>query len=127
MPPDPEHPGNIPAVGRNLGILDQIELRIERYLWIKTLMSLLTAALSWVVLALIGCQNASFWALIVFMINYIPFLGSVIGVLFPALLVLVQFGSFGPFLAAVVGLVTAVSLDRKDTIRPLKARAARSA
>ena len=85
-------------------IVGQIELRIERYLWIKTLMSLLTAGLSWVVLALIGCQNASFWALIVFMINYIPFLGSVIGVLFPALLVLVQFGSFGPFLAAVVGL-----------------------
>jgi H+/Cl- antiporter ClcA len=30
-------------------------------------------------------------------------------------------------IAAVVGLVTAVSLDRKDTIRPLKARAAREA
>ena len=29
-------------------------------------------------------------------------------------------------IAAVVGLVTAVSLDRKDTIRPLKVRAARS-
>ncbi len=29
-------------------------------------------------------------------------------------------------IAAVVGLVTAVSLDRKDTIRPLKARAARN-
>ena len=30
-------------------------------------------------------------------------------------------------IAAVVGLVTAVSLDRKDTIRPLKVRAARNA
>ncbi len=85
-------------------VLGDIEQRVERYLWIKTLMSVLTAFLSWLVLAAIGCQNASFWALIVFMVNYIPFVGSLIGVLFPSLLVLVQFGSFGPFFAALFGL-----------------------
>jgi len=94
-------PGKAAAVRTILG---DIENRVERYLWIKTLMSVLTAVLSWAVLAMIGCQNASFWALVVFMVNYIPFLGTLIGVLFPSLLVLVQFGSFGPFLAAVLGL-----------------------
>jgi AI-2 transport protein TqsA len=84
--------------------LGDIERRIERYLWIKTLMSLLTAVLSWCVLAVIGCQNAGFWALLVFIVNYIPFLGSVVGVLFPSILVLVQFGSFGLFFAALIGL-----------------------
>ena len=45
--------------------LNDIESRIERYLWIKTLTSLATAGLSWLVLVLLGCQNASFWALVV--------------------------------------------------------------
>jgi AI-2 transport protein TqsA len=85
-------------------LLGRIEQRIERYLWIKTLMSIATAGLSWCVLALIGCQNASFWALIIFMLNYIPVVGSLLSVVFPALLVLVQFGSFGPFFSALLGL-----------------------
>ena len=59
--------------------LGQIERRIERYLWIKTLMSFATASLSWCVLAAVGCSNASFWALIIFMLNYIPILGPLFG------------------------------------------------
>jgi predicted PurR-regulated permease PerM len=94
-------PGKAASVRQLLG---HIERRIERYLWIKTLMSVATAVLSWCVLAAIGCGNAGFWALIIFMLNYIPFVGSLLGVLFPALLTLVQFGSFGPFL-----VVTAIS------------------
>ena len=84
--------------------LNDIESRIERYLWIKTLTSLATAGLSWLVLVLVGCQNASFWALVVFMLNYIPVVGSFVGAVFPALLVLVQFGSFGAFFVALIGL-----------------------
>ena len=60
--------------------------------------------LSWCVLTAVGCQQAGFWALIIFMINYIPIVGSFFGVLFPSLLVLVQFGTLGPFVATIVGL-----------------------
>ena len=48
-------------------------------------------------LALIGCQNASFWAVLIFFLNFIPVVGSLVSAVFPALLLLVQFGSFGPF------------------------------
>ncbi len=85
-------------------VLADIERRVERYLWIKSLMSALTAGLSWIVLALIGCQNASFWALLIFFLNFIPVIGSLVSVAFPALLLLVQFGSFGPFFLGVLGL-----------------------
>ena len=85
-------------------LLGQIEQRIERYLWVKTIFSLATAVLSWCVLTAVGCQQAGFWALIIFMINYIPIVGSFFGVVFPALLVLVQFGTLGPFVVTVVGL-----------------------
>jgi predicted PurR-regulated permease PerM len=97
--------------------LGQIERRIERYLWIKTLTSLATAGLSWAVLALIGCQNASFWALVIFMLNFIPVVGSLIGVVFPALLVLVQFGSFGPFFVSIV-LLAAVQVGIGNILEP---------
>jgi predicted PurR-regulated permease PerM len=97
--------------------LAQIELRIERYLWIKTLMSVAVAVLSWVVLALVGCRNASFWALVVFILNYIPVLGSFVGVVLPSLLVLVQFGSFGPFFVAVM-LLSIVQVGIGNFLEP---------
>ena len=108
---DPEKAGAARAA------LGQIERRIERYLWIKTLMSLVTAALSWAVLALIGCQNASFWALVIFMLNFIPVVGSLLSVVFPALLVLVQFGSFGPFFASLI-LLTAIQIGVGNVLEP---------
>ncbi len=107
-------PGKAGAARAALG---QIERRIERYLWIKTLMSLVTAALSWAVLALIGCQNASFWALVIFMLNFIPVVGSLLSVVFPALLVLVQFGSFGPFFASLI-LLTAIQIGVGNVLEP---------
>ena len=80
-------------------------------------MSLVTAALSWAVLALIGCQNASFWALVIFMLNFIPVVGSLLSVVFPALLVLVQFGSFGPFFASLI-LLTAIQIGVSNVLEP---------
>jgi predicted PurR-regulated permease PerM len=87
-------------------LLAQLGRRVERYLWVKTVFSVATAALSWCVLAAVGCNQASFWALIIFMLNFVPIIGTFFGVAFPALLVLLQFGTLGPFLVSVVGLAT---------------------
>lgn len=84
--------------------LQQIERRVERYLWIKTLMSIATAGLSYLVLSWVGLNNASFWALLIFMLNYIPVVGSLLGAFFPALLTLLQFGAFEPFLVVAICL-----------------------
>ena len=99
------------------GVLVDIERRVERYLWIKSLTSLLTAFLSWVVLALIGCQNASFWAVIIFFINFIPVVGSMVGAVFPSLLLLVQFGSFGVFFLGLFCL-TVVQIGVGNILEP---------
>ena len=95
----------VPTPGRAAGAraLGHIEQRMERYLWIKTLMSLPPPSCP-------GRRSRDrlpereLLGAVVFMLNYIPVIGSLIGVLFPSLLVLVQFGSFGPFFAAVLGL-----------------------
>ncbi len=87
-------------------VLTRIETQIERYLWIKTLMSLATAVLSYVVLRFVGVDYAEFWALVVFLFNYIPTVGSILAVFLPALLTILQFASFGTFLTVLVPLVT---------------------
>ncbi|MFO1038839.1 MAG: AI-2E family transporter [Geminicoccaceae bacterium] len=85
-------------------LLGHMERRIERYLWIKTILSVLAAVLSWFVLLAVGVDYAAFWALIVFMLSYIPTIGAIFGVMFPALLTLLQFGAIGPFLVVTIGL-----------------------
>ena len=79
-------------------ILSHMTQEIQSYLWIKTFTSALTAGLSYAVLASVGVDFAGFWAVIIFLLNYIPTIGSLLGILFPALLALVQFDTFVPFL-----------------------------
>ncbi|MCB2011154.1 MAG: AI-2E family transporter [Geminicoccaceae bacterium] len=74
-------------------MLTEIEFRIERYLWLKTVVSFLTAALCYIVLLLVGVDYSIFWALVVFLFNYIPNIGSLFAVLLPSILTVLQFAS----------------------------------
>lgn len=78
--------------------IDDITESIRRYLWIKTVLSVVTAGISYGVLKALGVDFAETWALIIFLLNYIPSIGSVLGVVFPALLALIQFDTLWPFL-----------------------------
>jgi predicted PurR-regulated permease PerM len=77
---------------------------IQRYIGMKTLVSLLTAVVSYAVLAVMGVDFAIIWALLVFFLNFIPTIGSIVAVVFPALLTLVQFDTITPFLIVAIGL-----------------------
>ena len=79
-------------------VLTKIQHEIRTYVWVKTLMSVLTGVLSYAVLAYVGIDYAPFWAFIIFLLNYIPTIGSTLGVVFPALMALVQFDTATPFL-----------------------------
>ena len=87
-------------------IFVEIATQVQRYVWVKTLVSLLTGLLSYAVLKLVGVDFAAVWALLIFLLNYIPNIGSFLGVIFPALLTLVQFDTLTPFLLITVGLGT---------------------
>lgn len=85
-------------------LLSDISESIRRYIWIKTLVSLLTATASYIVLRVIGVDFAETWAILVFVLNFIPNIGSILAVTFPALIALVQFDSLSPFTTFVLGL-----------------------
>ena len=83
-----------------------VSLQVQRYIWMKSAVSLLTGLVSYAILTLIGVDFAAIWALSIFFLNFIPNIGSMLGVLLPALLTLVQFDNLTPFLMVTVGLGT---------------------
>ena len=74
-----------------LSILSHTQADIQTYLGIKTMTSAITGLVSYFILLTMGVDFAGFWAFTIFLLNYIPTVGSIIATLFPAVLALVQF------------------------------------
>jgi len=89
----------------SLDFLNQIGKSIRHYLSIKTLISIITGALIWLSLVIIGVEYAIVWALIAFLLNYIPTIGSILAGIPAVLFALVQVG-FGGALWTLVVYVT---------------------
>lgn len=88
-------------------ILKTINQKLQSYVWIKTMLSLVTAIASYAVLHFVGVDFSEFWASLIFLLNYIPTIGSIIAIIFPCLLSLVQFDtSWLPFLITLCSLIS---------------------
>lgn len=86
---------------RDVEHFTKIIREVQRYLGMKTLISLVTGLLIGVWVAILGVDYPVLWGLIAFLFNYIPNLGSILAAVPTALLALVQYG-LGR--AALVGL-----------------------
>lgn len=86
-------------------ILAAIDHSVGSYLSLKSLTSLMTGALSYIALLAIGVDAPFFWAFLIFLLNFIPTIGSLVATFFPAIFALLQFGDFSPaiLVLAVVG------------------------
>lgn len=94
---------------QTLDIVRKVNQRIGSYLAAKTLANLILAALSLGILWVMGIEFAMFWALLIGLLNYIPYIGSVVGVAFPVVLSLVQLGSVWHAGAVLILLMSAQS------------------
>jgi predicted PurR-regulated permease PerM len=86
--------GGEEAGERALSLMARINERIGRYLFVKTAINVILGAISYVIMLVLGIEFALFWAVLIAFLNYIPYIGSLIGVIFPVLLSLAQFGEF---------------------------------
>src|SRR5207249_4967766 len=66
-----------------LHIVESISQAISQYIAVKTLVSALAGFLSYIVLALFGVEFAATWGMLIFLLNYIPYIGSLIAVSLP--------------------------------------------
>ena len=109
--PDSEKRGQAAKVG------DRIRESIEKYLSVQTIISLMQTVISYIGMTALGLDNALFWALVIFVLNYIPIVGGLAAVALPCIFAIVQFDSF-----AQVGLLALILFGAQtiigNTIQP---------
>ncbi len=86
-------------------VLDKIDKSVSKYIGLKTLVSFITGFLSYLALLFIGVDAPLFWAFLIFLLNYIPTIGSLIATIFPVIFCLLQFGDLfkGLLVLSIVG------------------------
>lgn len=77
-----------------LELARQINEKIGSYLAAKTLVNVILGLVSYAILKVLGIAHPAFWAIIIGLLNYIPYIGSIIAVIFPVTMSLIQFTSF---------------------------------
>ncbi len=98
-------------------LVNKIDHSIGNYVALKTLTSLITGFLSYIALLFIGIDAPLFWAFLIFILNFIPTIGSLIATLFPALFAILQFGDFTPGIL-VLTIVGAIQLIIGNLVEP---------
>ena len=63
---------------------------IETYLWTQTVISVMITVLTYITLIALGVENAIFLSGLIFVLNYIPTIGSIVAAFVPMLFALVQ-------------------------------------
>ncbi|MEO7336927.1 MAG: AI-2E family transporter [Caldimonas sp.] len=73
--------------------LDEITEQIQRYLLVQVMTSVLVAFATWLCFLWIGVQHAAVWGLVAGLLNFVPYIGSIVFTAASAVVGLMQFGS----------------------------------
>jgi len=99
-------------------IIGSIMRRVNRYLLVKTLVSLLTGALVYLLMRGLGFQFAEASGILTFVLNYIPNVGSIVATILVTLIALVQAAEPATAVAVFVA-VTAVQFAVGNVLDPI--------
>ena len=95
---------NMEAARAILQASTQIADKFQRYMLVRSAMSVLTGLVVWAFALVAGLELATAWGVIGFVLNYIPFIGPLVATVFPTLFALLQFGSWQLAVIVFVGL-----------------------
>lgn len=65
--------------------LNRISKAISSYIWQKTIISLITGTISFVILTIMNIDYAFLWSFLIFVFNFVPYIGPLLSSLFPAI------------------------------------------
>jgi len=85
-------------------IIDRVRNDIQKYISIKMFTSSLTGLLSYLFLRAVDVDFAGVWGLVIFLLNFIPTVGSIIATIFPAMIALAQSDGYSLFLLVLAGI-----------------------
>jgi len=72
-------------------VIADINSRVGTYLALKTFLGVLVGGLSYVAMRFAGLEFAGFWAVIIAVLNYVPYIGSALSILLPGVMAVAQF------------------------------------
>jgi AI-2 transport protein TqsA len=85
-------------------IIANINTRVGSYLALKAVLGATQGLISFFILWFLGVEFAAFWGVVIAMLNFVPYIGSMLSVALPVLLAVVQFGDLNSVLAVLVSL-----------------------
>jgi len=100
----------------SVGHIKEILSNIKQYMVLKAIMSLFTGAIVWLGLILIGTDYAFLWAVLAFLLNFIPNIGSILAAVPAVLLTLVQLGGVSALIVSI--LYVAVNIVIGSVVEP---------
>lgn len=101
---------------RDMPYFSRFAGNVNRYIGIKTTVSVATGVIIGTALWLMGVDFPVLWGLIAFLLNYVPTIGSIIAAVPAVLLALIQ---LGPGMAAVTaGIYVAVNMVMGNAVEP---------
>jgi predicted PurR-regulated permease PerM len=74
-----------------MAVVERINRGVHDYIALKTFVSFLQGLLSFVVLAAFGVDFAVMWGVLIFLFNFIPYIGSLVAVSLPIILSILQY------------------------------------
>ncbi len=110
--------GGTPAARRAISeSLARIKEGASRYLAAKTLVAAITAAGSYVILAVAGVPNAAFFAFVIFLLNYVPTFGSLAAIALGTVVSLAAFPDAEPALIT-AGVLAVLQITMGNVVEP---------
>ena len=105
--------------------VSEVAAKFRRYMLVRTQLSLLTGLAIWVFALIAGLEPAAAWGLLGFLLNFIPYIGSFVATLLPALFAIAQLDTWQAVILVFAGLA-AIQFVIGNYLEPLAAGAALS-
>ena len=104
-------PSKIQAINVNASShMSDFLVNVKQYMKIKSIFSFITGLLVYVCLLIIGLDYALVWAVLAFLLNFVPNIGSILAAIPAVLLALVQLGFIGAIEVVIVFVIVNVVL-----------------
>jgi predicted PurR-regulated permease PerM len=85
-------------------MIARIQHNIQTYIGVMVFLAIVTGAVTYLVLSLVGVDFAVLWSVIIALFSFIPTIGTAFGIVLPSLIALLQFDTFTPFLIVLATL-----------------------
>jgi AI-2 transport protein TqsA len=95
-------------IARLRRIIADVNGKIGSYLALKTVVSVVQGVVAWAIMSYFDLQFAAFWAVLIGLLNFVPYVGTVLSIFFPVAFATMQFGDLG----TVITLLAALSVGQ---------------